>query len=112
MNATGRACATTLARPLSPTTCRSARTCFSAKAGEPPDQWWGPGAQALGFTPGQIVERRPYDAVYRQIDPRTGDQLGRARGLYAMFANHLASCKAAEPQAITERLIELEREAA
>jgi hypothetical protein len=29
----------------------------AAQAGEPPGRWWGPGAQALGFTPGQIVER-------------------------------------------------------
>jgi hypothetical protein len=37
----------------------------AAQAGEPPGRWWGPGAQALGFTPGQIVQRKPYDAVYR-----------------------------------------------
>jgi hypothetical protein len=28
-------------------------------AGEPPGRWWGPGAQALGLTPGQAVERTP-----------------------------------------------------
>ena len=48
-----------------------------AQAGEPPGRWWGAGAQALGFTTGQVVERKPYDAVYRQIDPRTGAKLGR-----------------------------------
>ena len=42
----------------------------------------GPGAQALGFTAGQVVEREPYDAVYQQFDPRTGEKLGRARGSY------------------------------
>ena len=84
----------------------------AAQAGEPPGRWWGPGAQALGFTPGQIVERRPYDAVYRQIDPRTGAKLGRARGRYPVFADHLARLKAAEPHATAERVIELEREAA
>ena len=31
----------------------------AAQAGEPPGQWWGPGAQALGFAPGQIVEHKP-----------------------------------------------------
>ena len=30
----------------------------AAQAGEPPGRWWGPGAQALGFTSGQVVERR------------------------------------------------------
>jgi hypothetical protein len=84
----------------------------AAQAGEPPGRWWGPGAQDLGFTPGQIVERKPYDAVYWQIDPRTGDKLGRAPGRYATFADHLARLTAAEPHATAERLIELEREAA
>ena len=84
----------------------------AAQAGEPPGLWWGPGAQALGLTRGQIVERTPYDAVYRQIDPRTGAKLGRPRGRYATFADHLARLKAAEPHATAERLIEVECEAA
>jgi conjugative relaxase-like TrwC/TraI family protein len=50
--------------------------------------------------------------VYRQIDPRTGVRLGRARGRYPTFADHLARLQAAEPHATAERLIELEREAA
>ena len=84
----------------------------AAQAGEPPGRWWGPGAQALDLTPGQAVERKPYDAVYRQLDPRTGAKLGRARGRYPTFADHLARLTAAEPHATAERLIELEREAA
>ena len=84
----------------------------AAQDGEPPGRWWGPGAQALGFTPGQLVERQPYEAVYRQIDPRTGAKLGRARGRYPTFADHLARLMAAEPHTTAERLIELEREAA
>jgi hypothetical protein len=52
----------------------------AAQAGEPPGRWWGLGARALGFTSGQVVERKPYDAVYQQRDPRTGDKLGRPRG--------------------------------
>ena len=84
----------------------------AAQAGEPPGRWWGPGAHALGFTSGQVVERKPYDAVYQQRDPRTGDKLGRARGRYARFADHLAQLTAAEPHATAERVIELEREAA
>ena len=84
----------------------------AARAGEPPGRWWGPGAQALGLTPGQTVQRTPYDAVYRQIHPRTGNKLGRPRGRYPTFAEHLARLKAAEPHATAERLTELEREAA
>jgi hypothetical protein len=84
----------------------------AAQAGEPPGRWWGPGAQALGLAPGQIVQRTPYEAVYRQIDPRTGTHLGRPRGRYATFAEHLARLRAAEPHATAERLIELERLAA
>src|SRR6202040_3857666 len=84
----------------------------AAQAGEPPGRWWGPGAGALGFTAGQVVERKPYDAVYQQRDPRTGERLGRPRGQYAKFAYHLARLKATEPHATAERLIELEREAA
>jgi hypothetical protein len=84
----------------------------AAQAGEPPGRWWGPGAQALGFTSGQVVEREPYDAVYQQRDPRTGAKLGRPRGRYATFTDHLAQLTAAEPHATAERVIELEREAA
>ena len=84
----------------------------AAQAGEPPGRWWGPGAQALGLTPGQNVHRQPYDAVYRQTGPRSGAQLGQPRGRYPTFADHLARLTAAEPYATAERLIELEREAA
>ncbi len=45
-------------------------------------------------------------------NPRTGGKLGRSRGRYATFADHLARMRAAEPHATAERLIELEREAA
>jgi hypothetical protein len=34
----------------------------AAEAGEPPGIWWGPGAERLGFTVGQQVEREPYSA--------------------------------------------------
>src|SRR5262245_12828012 len=84
----------------------------AAQHGEPPGRWWGPGAKALGFTPGQAVERDPYDAVYQQRHPATGEKLGRSRGNYLKFSNHLARLKAAELHATAERLIELEREAA
>jgi hypothetical protein len=84
----------------------------AAQAGEPSGRWWGPGAEALGFSAGQVVERGPYELVYRQVDPRTGEKLGRSRGNYAKFADHLARLQAAEPHATAERLLELEREAA
>ena len=84
----------------------------AAQSGEPPGRWWGPGAQALGLIAGQIVQRRSYEAVYQQTDPRTGARLGRARGRYATFADHLARLSASEPYATAERLIELERQAA
>ena len=50
--------------------------------------------------------------MYQQTDPRTGARLGRSRGRYPTFADHLARLTAAEPHATAERLIELEREAA
>ncbi len=50
--------------------------------------------------------------MYRQIDPRCGEKLGRSRGNYTRFADHLARLRAAEPHATAERLLELEREAA
>lgn len=84
----------------------------AAQSGEPPGRWWGPGAQALGFAEGQLVDRHEYEQVYRQIDPRTGQKLGRSRPAYTTFADHLARLTAAEPHATTERLLELEREAA
>jgi hypothetical protein len=84
----------------------------AAQDGEPPGRWWGLGAEALGLSSGQVVERKPYDAVYQQRDPRTGDKLGRARGSYVTYADHLARLKATEPHATAERVIELEREAA
>jgi hypothetical protein len=84
----------------------------AAQVGDPPGRWWGPGAKAVGFIAGQVVERKPYDAVYQQRDPATGEKLGRARGSYLKFTDHLARLQAAEPHATAERLIELEREAA
>jgi TrwC relaxase len=59
-----------------------------------------------------VVERKPYKAVYEQIDPQTGAKLGRPRGSYAKYTDHLARLTAAEPHATAERLIELERQAA
>jgi conjugative relaxase-like TrwC/TraI family protein len=84
----------------------------AAQGGEAPGRWFGRGAEALGFAAGQQVEREPYEAVYRQVDPRDGTKLGRSPGGYARFADHLAALAAAEPHATSERLLELERLAA
>jgi len=82
-----------------------------AQQGEPPGRWFGRGAEALGFTDGQVVEREPYMAMYQQTDPATGEQLGRAPAGYRRFAQILASKLEAEPEATFERRLELEREA-
>ena len=84
----------------------------AAEAGEAPGRWFGKGAEALGFTPGQQVEREPYDAVYKQVDPRGGTKLGRAPGGYKKYKDHLEKLLAAEPHATSERVAQLERLAA
>jgi TrwC relaxase/AAA domain len=84
----------------------------AAQQGEPPGRWFGKGAEALGFTDGQQVERDPYLAVYQQSDPQTGEQLGRAPNGYKRYHQILAAKLEAEPHATKEREIELEREAA
>src|SRR6516165_12642093 len=52
----------------------------SESGGEPPGRWWGPGAQALGFEPGQRVERQPYDLLFGGRKGPEGTQLGRPPG--------------------------------
>ena len=72
----------------------------AAQGGEAPGRWFGRGAEALGFAAGQVVEREPYEAVYRQVDPRDGTKLGRSPGGYAKFADHLARLR---PRSRTRR---------
>ena len=84
----------------------------AAQAGEAPGRWFGKGAQALGFADGQVVEAAPFLAVYQQVHPVTGEQIGRAPGGYAKTRDILARLLAGEPHATVERRIELEREAA
>ena len=62
----------------------------AAQEGEPPGRWFGQGAEALGFTDGQVVERDPYLAAYQQTDPVTGEQLGRAPHGYKRFSQIFA----------------------
>src|SRR5713101_4846405 len=80
----------------------------AAQQGEPPGRWFGKGAEALGFTDGQQVERDPYLAVYQQVDPRTGETFGRGPYGYKHYTQILAAKLAAEPHATRERVIELE----
>ena len=83
----------------------------AAQAGEAPGRWFGRGAEALGFTPGQEVERGPYDQVYAQVDPRDGTKLGRSPGGYKARDDLLKELLRAEPHATAERFAELERQA-
>jgi len=79
----------------------------SEKGGEPPGRWWGPGAQALGFAPGQVVEREPYDLLFGERKAPDGTPLGRPPGGGRKAAEVYAGLLAAEPQATAERKREL-----
>jgi hypothetical protein len=81
----------------------------AAQAGEAPGRWFGRGAAALGLA--GKVDRDKYDAVYAQVNPQTGEQLGRKAPEYEPYQAILARLMEAEPQATTERLLDLEREA-
>jgi hypothetical protein len=84
----------------------------AAQAGEAPGRWFGKGAEALGFTGGQVVDAEPFLVVYAQVHPVTGERLGRAPGRYETKTDVLAGLLEAEPHATGERRVELEREAA
>ena len=84
----------------------------SEGGGEPPGRWWGPGAQALGFEPGQLVEREPYDLLFGERKAPDGTQLGRPPGGGRKAADIYAQLLEAEPHAIAERKRELRLEAA
>src|SRR5271154_3798954 len=67
----------------------------SESGGEPPGRWWGPGAEALGLEPGQVVEREPFDLLFGQRKAPDGTQLGRrpvsGRKAADIFARLLAA---------------------
>jgi hypothetical protein len=65
--------------------------------GEPPGRWWGPGAEALGLEPGQLVERRPYDLLFGERKAVDGTQLGRPPGTGRKAAEIYAALLAAGP---------------
>ena len=49
----------------------------SQTGGEPPGRWWGPGAKALGFEHGQLIERKPYGLLFGKRKAPDGTPLGR-----------------------------------
>ena len=83
----------------------------SESGGEPPGRWWGPGAQALGVVPGQVVEREPYDLLFGERKAPDGTPLGRPHGNGRQAADIYARLLAAEPHATAERKRELRTEA-
>ena len=83
----------------------------SESGGEPPGRWWGPGARALGFEPGQTVERKPYDLLFGERKAPDGTPLGRPPGSGRKAADLYAALLAAEPHATAERRRELRIEA-
>ncbi len=83
----------------------------SESGGEPPGRWWGPGAQALGLEPGQVVEREAYDLVFGERKAPDGTQLGRPPANGRKAADNYAGLLAAEPHATAERRRELRLEA-
>jgi conjugative relaxase-like TrwC/TraI family protein len=84
----------------------------SENGGEPPGRWWGPGAKALGFQPGQRVEREPYDLLFGERQAPDGTQLGRRPDGGRKAADVYKLLLAAEPHATAERKRELRTEAA
>ena len=83
----------------------------SESGGEPPGRWWGPGAKALGFEPGQRIERKPYDLLFGERKGPDGTQLGRHPDGGRKAADVYQLLLAAEPHATAERKRELRTEA-
>src|ERR1700733_2450859 len=79
----------------------------SESGGEPPGRWWGPGAKALGFEPGQRVERQPYDLLFGERKAPDGTQLGRPPNGGRKAADLYEALLAAETHATAERKREL-----
>jgi conjugative relaxase-like TrwC/TraI family protein len=83
----------------------------SESGGEPPGRWWGPGARALGFEPGQTVEGEPYDLLFGERQAPDGTQLGRHPDNGRKAADVYKLLLATEPHATAERKRELRTEA-
>jgi hypothetical protein len=83
----------------------------AAEAGEPPGTWWGPGAEHLGFAPGQVVAREPYNLLFGQRKGPDGQKLGRAPANAGKAAEIYKGLLAAEPGADDHRRAALRIEA-
>jgi TrwC relaxase len=83
----------------------------SESGGEPPGRWWGPGAEALGLEPGQVIEREPYGLLFGERKAPDDTRLGRPPGSGRKAADIYARLLAAEPHATAERRRELRVEA-
>ena len=83
----------------------------SESGGEPPGRWLGPGAKALGFEPGQMVERQPYDLLFGKRKAPDGTSLGRPPDGGRKAADLYIRLLAAEPHATAARKHELRIEA-
>jgi hypothetical protein len=83
----------------------------AAEAGEPPGTWWGPGAERLGFTRGQQVEREPYNLLFGERKGPDGRKLGRAPANGGKAVEIYKSLLAAEPGADDHRRAALRIEA-
>jgi TrwC relaxase len=79
----------------------------AAEAGEPPGTWWGPGAERLGFTAGQQVEREPYNLLFGERRGPDGQRLGRAPANAGKAVEIYKGLVAAEPGADDHRRAEL-----
>jgi hypothetical protein len=78
---------------------------------EPPGRWWGPGAKALGFHPGEVIERESYDLLFGERKAPDGTPLGRPPANGKKSTDIYAQLLAAEPHATAERKRELRLEA-
>jgi TrwC relaxase len=83
----------------------------AAEAGEPPGTWWGPGAERLGFTRGQVVEREPYNLLFGERKGPDGRKLGRAPANAGKAVEIYKRLLAAEPGADDHRRAALRIEA-
>jgi hypothetical protein len=79
----------------------------AAEAGEPPGTRWGPGAERLGFTAGQEVEREGYNLLFGEQKGPDGQKLGRAPANAGKAVEIYKSLLAAEPGADDHRRAEL-----
>ena len=64
----------------------------SESGGEPPGRWWGPGAEALGFERGQVVEREPYDLLFGERKAPTARRSAGRRAAGAKPPTSTPSC--------------------